>query len=249
MEGVDRPNRSVFDAPGVVADYEGSVHLTPCETILFDRHVPPGARVLDLGVGTGRTTPFLVARSASYVGVDYAASMVAAARRLHPGVQIREGDATDLAEFGDGSMDVIVFSYNGIDYLSDADRDRCFDACRRILSAGGIFIFSTHNPRAILPATLPRNRSRVRRWGIATYVTCRRMMRLVPKRSFWRGEGRVIDPVRGGLDTHMATPRRSVAALRRHGFEVLEVLNGDHPRRPAMLQTPWWYFVCASPGP
>lgn len=47
--------------------------------------LPPGARVLDLGVGTGRTTSFLKEAGATYEGVDVTPEMVEDARRRHPG--------------------------------------------------------------------------------------------------------------------------------------------------------------------
>ena len=43
----------------------------PVETYAFDRFVPQGgASILDIGVGGGRTTPYLAARGSRYVGID-----------------------------------------------------------------------------------------------------------------------------------------------------------------------------------
>jgi SAM-dependent methyltransferase len=40
-----------------------------------------GARVLDLGVGAGRTTSFLAPRASTYLGIDVSRKMVRSARR------------------------------------------------------------------------------------------------------------------------------------------------------------------------
>ncbi|MFN8016940.1 MAG: class I SAM-dependent methyltransferase, partial [Acidimicrobiales bacterium] len=206
------------------------------------RRVPEGARILDLGVGTGRTTPWLAERGSSYLAIDYAPAMVEAAQRLHPGRDIRVGDAADLSFVEDGSVDVVVFSYNGIDYLDDEARHRALDEVVRVLVPGGTYVFSTHNPRAVaIPP--PSTGSLPKRWAAAGLMSARRVARMVPSSAFRSGEGWILDPVRGGLRTHMATPDRVREELAGHGLEVLEVRNGDEPRRPSTYRTPWWYYA------
>jgi SAM-dependent methyltransferase len=105
----------------------------------------PTARVLDLGFGGGRTTSFLAHVAASYVGVDISPAMVADARRRFPAADLRVGDARRLADFPDGSFDVVVFSLNGVDCLTHAERDAFLRECHRLLPRGGALLFSTHN--------------------------------------------------------------------------------------------------------
>lgn len=248
LDQIGAHNREQFDATDVVEDYVQMSGLTPTETAIFDGHIPSGARILDLGVGAGRTTPWLRARGASYVGIDYAPGMVDAARSLHPDADLRVGDAADLADFADDSFDVVVFSYNGIDYLDDEARGRALHEIARVLVPEGTYVFSTHNPRAIVvppPATgapLPK------RLAISAVTTARRTVRMVRNRAFRTGEGWVLDPVRGGLNTHVATPDRVREELAGHGFRVLEVVNGDLPRSASTIRTPWWYYACRSDG-
>ena len=242
MDDIGAHNREQFDAADVVADYVRMEGLTPTEDALFARYVPEGARILDLGVGTGRTTPWLAERGATYLAIDYAPAMVEAAQRLHPGVDIRVGDAADLSFVADHSIDVVVFSYNGIDYLDDEARHRALDEVVRVLVPSGTYVFSTHNPRAVLiPA--PEAGPLPKRLAAATLMSGRRMVRMVPSAAFRSGEGWILDPVRGGLRTHMATPDRVRAELAGHGLEVLEVRNGDLPRPPRTYRTPWWYYA------
>jgi SAM-dependent methyltransferase len=241
-------NRERFDDPASVADYLRSDGLTPCETALFEAHVPAGSRVLDLGIGTGRTTGWLADRGSTYVGIDYAPRMVEAARDRHPGRDLRVADAADLSDLEADSFDVVVFSFNGIDYLDDRARAACLDACARVLAPGGRLILSSHNPRALVGRAGPGVQGTARRLAVGLLATLRRTARLLPTRAFRTGEGWVRDPVKGGLETHMATPARMTAELAAHGFAVDEVRNGDLPAAPSAVRTPWWYVVARPDG-
>jgi SAM-dependent methyltransferase len=242
VDEIGERNRERFDHPDAVAAYRAMTDLTPAEQHCFAAHIPVGARILDLGVGTGRTTPWLHQRASRYLGIDVAPAMVDAARALHPGVELEVGDATALTGLGDGEFDVVVFSFNGIDYLSDADRALALREVHRVLAPGGTFVLSTHQPRAVV-ATPPAEGPVLRRAAVAVVGTLRRARRLVPTAAFRTGEGWVLDPAKGGLLTHHATPRHVVRELDAHGFAVVEQVPGDHPRRAAAWRTPWWYYV------
>jgi SAM-dependent methyltransferase len=241
VDEIGTHNRDRFDDPAVVADYARAQELTVAERLLFDRHVPAGARVLDLGCGTGRTTPRLAAASSWYLGIDHAPGMVAAARRRHPTAHFEVGDAAELTGVADASVDVVVFAYNGIDYLADGDRARCLDEVRRVLVPGGTYVFSSHNPRALVAG--PAAGSLPRRLAIRAVATLRRTARLVRSPAFRTGEGWTLDPARGGLHTHQATPARVERELAAHGLRVVERLGGDLPLAPRTWRTPWWYYA------
>lgn len=244
MDEIGIHNRDRFDRPEVVREYAVATGLTPAEAALFDRYVAPGSRVLDLGVGAGRTTSWLQARAGAYLGVDAAPAMVAAARRAHPDASLVLGDAAALDFVADASCDVAVFSYNGLDYLSDRDRARALDHVARILRAGGTFLFSSHNPRALVPPPLPPSSGGLARRALLRAVgTARRAPRTVRSPAYRRGEGWIVDPSRGGLRTHVADPASVTSELARHGLHVVDRLNGDHPARPSRHTTPWWYYA------
>jgi ubiquinone/menaquinone biosynthesis C-methylase UbiE len=104
-----------------------------------------GTRILDIGVGGGRTTPHLLDISGDYIGIDYSPKMVAECRKRFPSVAFHVCDARDLSAFGDKSFGLVMFSFNGIDNMNHADRLQVFAEVRRVMADGGAFVFSSHN--------------------------------------------------------------------------------------------------------
>jgi SAM-dependent methyltransferase len=271
MNTLPNPNLDVYNESDVVAYYAALDKLTPCEKVLFQTFIRPGAEVLDLGVGGGRTTPYLSGVARRYVGIDYAQEMINTCRRKFPDLEFRIVDASDLATFNAGTFDVVVFAFNGIDYLTpDKARHRCLSEVHRVLKDDGIFIFSTHNPRAIFvrpwwnakrAEALARQLSaRSKRLfillhacltGMGVMLSClrslgwsiKRVLRRLPAYAFWRGEGYMIDAVHGGLVTHYAVPKRIVSELQGFGFHLLQVQGHDHPLRTGLHVTDWYYYV------
>jgi SAM-dependent methyltransferase len=138
----------------VAADYAGRSGLKPAEEAIFRRyeHEFRGGRILDLGVGGGRTTPYLIDLARDYVGVDYSAEMVDRCRRRFPTVKFELGDAADLSAFVNGSFDLVFFSHNGIDAAGHLDRLKILEEVRRSLKHRGLFVFSSHNRNFRIPA-------------------------------------------------------------------------------------------------
>ncbi len=120
-----------------------------------------GCTLLDMGIGAGRTTRFLLQLVGEYRGFDYSNEMVRAAAARFPGVKIEERDARDLSAYGDASFDVVLFSFNGIDCLSHQGRLQVMGEVKRVLKPGGIFAFSSHNREK--PKTLPQDLSNLNR--------------------------------------------------------------------------------------
>jgi len=148
----------IWNAPEIVADYRARNYLLPAElACLGDVWArSKGGAVLDLGVGTGRTVPFLRPLAGRYVGVDFADEMVVACRARFPDVDLRQGDARNLTAFADHEFDLVLFSFNGIDYMPPEDRPRALREVFRVLRPGGTFVFSTHNLNALDPSAIGR---------------------------------------------------------------------------------------------
>lgn len=151
IAGVDAPeavNRAVWQRADVLADYavlEG--WSDPGEWRAAQMLAPQlrNRRILDIGIGSGRTTSWLRLLTSDYVGIDYTHAMVEQARRRHPDADIRDGDARDLSAFADASIDAVTFSFNGIDAVGHADRAQVLREIARVLRPGGIALYSTFN--------------------------------------------------------------------------------------------------------
>lgn len=140
-------NQGVYERPGLARWYSDWTTLWPVEEVVFAATASQwqGAKVLDIGIGGGRTCGFIAPDAGSYVGVDYSRTMVASAQARHPGLDLRHGDARGLTMFADGAFDFILFSFNGIDSVDDADRALILAEASRLLRPGGTFVFSSHN--------------------------------------------------------------------------------------------------------
>ena len=147
MSAVDKINQRTMRK--VVLEYSAIVHegLSAQEKACLASvaHQVGKKRILDLGIGAGRTVTPLRELSEDYVGVDYTAEMVAHCRRQYPGVRFAHLDARALVDFPDNSFDLAFFSCNGISMVDHRGRSAILSEVRRVLAPDGIFIFSTCN--------------------------------------------------------------------------------------------------------
>jgi SAM-dependent methyltransferase len=98
--------------------------------------LPRGARVVDLGCGSGVFTELL--RQAGYqsVGIDISPKLVALGRRKYPGLELIEGDAENLP-FESASLDGVLLS--GLVHHFPDPR-RLTSEVKRVLKNGGRFV-------------------------------------------------------------------------------------------------------------
>jgi SAM-dependent methyltransferase len=243
---VDALNQAVYESSDIVAEFQELEGLFPCETYLFEKYVAHRVDVLDLGVGAGRTIPFLEPGARTYVGLDYSTNMVASCRRKYPSLDIRVTDAADLSSLEGSSFDVVVFSYNGLDYLHPVDkRNACIAEIARVLRPGGTVIVSSHNASAIvrpLPAHTNVFRSRCKARAIQVYSSARLAVRTLPSTAFWRGRGYVRDSASANI-MYTATPRQMELDFAEHGLVLSEVVGSRFPQTLARLMEPWFYYA------
>jgi ubiquinone/menaquinone biosynthesis C-methylase UbiE len=146
-------NQETYTDPGIVRYYAQLTALQPAErTILtlLQGHLST-MKMLDLGVGAGRTTKYFAPLVAEYIGVDYSSEMIAACRQKFPHLVWQVADARNLQQFEDNYFDFILFSFNGIDYIPHDDRILVLQEISRIGKAGSYFGFSSHNLQGIAP--------------------------------------------------------------------------------------------------
>lgn len=139
-------NRVIYERSRTVRHYmdvatEGlTVPEEYCLALLPETH---RNSILDIGIGAGRTTGALYKQFSTYIGVDYSAGMIAAAKSIWPECDLRVMDARELSM--KNTFDCILFSFNGIDSVPIADRKLVQKLIRNHLRSDGYFIFSTHN--------------------------------------------------------------------------------------------------------
>ncbi|MBX2863274.1 MAG: class I SAM-dependent methyltransferase [Leptolyngbyaceae cyanobacterium MAG.088] len=148
-------NSTTYAAADIVNYYAQLNRLQPAEAALLEqlRDQLPTMRMLDVGVGGGRTTQHFAPLVEQYVGIDYSPEMVAACQKRFSqpddSMRFRVADARDLSQFDDSSFDFILFSFNGIDYVSHEDRLKIFQEIKRVGKGGCYFFFSSHNLQAL----------------------------------------------------------------------------------------------------
>lgn len=219
--------------------------------------------MLDVGVGGGRTTVRFAPLVKSYIGIDYSSSMIAACRKRFaesmPRAHFEEGDATCMNAFGDDSFDFVLFSYNGIDYVSEEGRAKVLCEVTRVLRGGGYFCFSTHNILWTRYMNLLRDQ-----WTIRPNRAIRNVAQWM---KWWRDHGRYLDRTElAGLShaiindgahdcslrTYYVNPSFQVENLNRYFRKVTVVTlkTGDfleYGSDLTAIQDPWLYYLCHDP--
>ncbi len=163
---ISENNHKTYSTPGVVQYYTELKQLQPAETTILKWLKPrlSQMKMLDIGVGGGRTTQHFAPLVGEYIGIDYSEKMIAAcqkrfsggdsAQRIpygNRGIRLEVCDARDLSRFPENYFDFILFSFNGIDFIPHSDRLQVFEQIRRVGKPGGYFYFSTHNLQAMAP--------------------------------------------------------------------------------------------------
>lgn len=238
-------NRSTYESPHAVREYERLSELQPPEQTILDLVAPSlgRARMLDLGVGGGRTTVHFAPRTAGYVGADYSVGMAAAshARFAEQRYRFSVADARALP-FPDHAFDFVLFSFNGIDYVSHDDRQSVLAEVHRVLDAGGCFAFSTHNidNAPSLLSWMPRVgvRTTLRQWKLRSMNP--------PLREITSRDWIVLQDgaLQGGLQTYYVRKDEQLRQLEKAGFRNTRVFQLDGAAAREGATDPWLYYMC-----
>jgi len=128
-----------FDAHAAADDY--NVFSESANARLVDSFVrlsglAPGARVIDLGCGSGTFTQLLKQRGYAAAGLDISPKLLELARRNYPDLQFDEGDVEALP-YEEASVDGVLLS-GIVHHLPDARL--CAAEVMRVLRPGGRFV-------------------------------------------------------------------------------------------------------------
>jgi trans-aconitate methyltransferase len=144
----------------------------------------PGEHILDLGCGDGQLTQRIAATGAKVVGVDWSASMIAAARER--GIEAVQANVEALP-CGDALFDA-VFSNAALHWVRD--QDAMMAQVRRVLKPGGRFVaeMGGHGNiaaiRVALMAALERRGFGDREEGVNYYPTPESYTRRLKRHGF-----------------------------------------------------------------
>ena len=144
-------NLKTYSLPGTVAEYAKEKDLQMPEETIFNiiSNDLPAMRMLDIGVGAGRTTGHFAGKVKEYTGVDYSEGMIKSCQEQFSDMNNVSFEVMDMGKgfkrFIDNSFDFILISFNSIDYSSFEERRTVLEEMKRLFSDGGLLCFSTHN--------------------------------------------------------------------------------------------------------
>jgi ubiquinone/menaquinone biosynthesis C-methylase UbiE len=177
---IDSLNKSFYENK-TVADWYATKEFVLAEEQAFLNDFSgelKGSKLLDIGIGAGRSTRFLIPLAGSYVGVDYSSEMVKESSVHFPDARLEVRDARDLSAYANAEFDVVVFSFNGMDCLSHEGRLQAMNEIQRVLKPGGLFAFSSHN----------RDRQEVKPYALQNLILSKHPISLLKNLAqFWRG--------------------------------------------------------------
>lgn len=146
MNLLDAVNKRAYADSRTVSWYQDLDNLDKVEEVILEKIFPliKDKKLLDIGIGGGRTTGHLLAISQDYTGIDYTPRCAEIVSARFPAANICCADARDLSRFAE-PFDFVLFSFNGLDYIEPEDRLRALSEIYRVLKPGGWFMFSSHN--------------------------------------------------------------------------------------------------------
>jgi ubiquinone/menaquinone biosynthesis C-methylase UbiE len=158
-------NQQAYSSADTVAEYAGHSGLQKGEMSIVQQFGSKisGGRVLDIGIGAGRTSEHLIPMAKEYIGLDFSKPFVEYCQKKFAdkkNATIQYGDARNIDFLPDHSFDFVLFSFNGIDCVDYDGRQQILSEFSRLIKDDGILSYSFHNKGNIdklYSFQLPRN--------------------------------------------------------------------------------------------
>lgn len=246
-------NQQIYEDAGVIDAYREAAPPQQGELAVFEPLSDElrSGRLLDIGIGAGRTTAYLAPKVGHYVGVDYSHGLVAAAQQLYPEADIRWCDARDMSAFDDGSFDFVNFSFNGLDSLDHDGRLQVLAEVHRVLKPGGHWTFSSHNRdyrrRGLLPWQPPFKPGRVMLKKSREALAARKNWSRLRKEQVETPEYALVNDEAHdySLLHYYVSPQAQTRQLEAAGFTDVRVLDQwGSPLRDTSPDSIWLYYDC-----
>lgn len=251
-------NKRYYDTPGVPESYARRTMLQHAERVILDylENVIRDKPILEIGVGQGRTTPYLRALSDRYVGIDYSENMLKPCKRRFADASLLLCDGRRLS-FETESFSCVYFCWNAIDDVDHRDRIAMLGEIYRVLKRGGVFFFSAHNLdsklrsafrfRGFVSASHPAeliaaNGRRIIRYaaGIRNRLRMRRFERHEDGYSILNDQAHDY-----GLLTYYVRKQKQVEQLMKAGYSSVEIvtMDGSFISREERCEDDWIYYI------
>jgi ubiquinone/menaquinone biosynthesis C-methylase UbiE len=257
-------NKRVYESQDVITFYIDQNDLQKPEATILEelRNELPNMKMLDIGVGAGRTTTHFAGIAKEYLGIDYSSNMINACIekfRNYPGkISFRTADARTMKLFKDNSFDFVLFSFNGIDYMDHEERTKALLEIRRIISKGGYFCFSTHNLNFLLKkCSIQLSKDPAKFASRASQLL---QMRLLNTKEAWQtirnssinAKHTMVND--GAMDfrlkTYYITPMEQLRQLTELGYantKMYSLSNGREIKNPDNSVDNWIYYLSQIP--
>lgn len=252
---VDDINKSAYADAEVVDWYKDFDFILKPEAAILEKITSEikDKKLLDIGIGAGRTTRFLLEISSDYTGIDYTPRSAELAQEKFPEARILCCDARDLSVFDDGAFDFVLFSFNAIDYMIHEDRQTVLREIYRTLKPGGLFMFSTHNRDYKYFDKLPWQEGR---YDLNQLKSCLYTLVHLPKHyRMKKHEERtdqyaiINDTAHGfSLLAYYISLAEQVKQLLEAGFVEVEAYDMEGNRIEQDTNFPWIYYLARRPA-
>jgi SAM-dependent methyltransferase len=129
-----------YDEDGRLASKHGQVEfLTTMRYI--EKYLAPGARIIEIGAGTGRYSLRLAGMGYSVEAVELIPHNIEILKRnimQEHSVNVTQGDARDLSAFADGAFDITLLLGPMYHLFTDEDKRRTMSEAIRVTNPGGV---------------------------------------------------------------------------------------------------------------
>lgn len=253
---IETTNRATYEKSKIVNLYLAySGKLQKPELVILHQIADKirNKRMLDIGVGGGRTTPYFCYLVKEYVAIDYSENMISACRIEYPHIKncFRVGDAASMKEFKNNSFDFVLASFNTIDYAAEENRKKILNEINRVLKEDGIFVFSSHNVRNIEVLMKMRFTVNLKNllYNTAQYALLRFYNRGIKTKNL--GDRAMINDgaLYFGLKTHYIKPEYQIEQLKNHKFKNIRIFSLDEGNEITGknfkdVKDSWLYYMC-----
>lgn len=250
-------NEDAYEAPDVVSYYSELKGLQAPEETIFTllRGYLSGKKVLDIGVGGGRTTEALVGMAGQYEGIDSSEVMIAVCKQKYNAYADKCAfsvcDVRSMTQYGDSTFDFVLFSFNGLGALSVSDRIHALKEIKRVGKAGGYYCFSSHNLQCVPKQFVPKVCANPIKLG---WRVSRWLYLLARNKGFIGMRDKQYAIINDGghdyrITSYYIKPAEQLRQLYRLGFSNVRIFLGDGSEVENLSNLSdvkdWWlYYLC-----